>query len=87
VSGYERITGSPTSVPANGTGTATASCSSGKKVVGGGFTATGFDKDADIMDVTGNHPSSDTQWTASIALSSGSSNSATLTAYVICVGS
>jgi hypothetical protein len=85
VSGYERITGTPTSVAPNSSGTATASCTTGKKVIGGGFTATGFDHVNDLIDITGNNPSSDTQWTASIVTSSGSSNTTTLTAYAICV--
>jgi hypothetical protein len=86
VSGYARVTGTAVVIPANGTGSASASCGAGKNVVGGGFTATGFDRTSDLIDITGNYPTSDSQWTASIALSSGTSNSVTLTAYAICVG-
>ena len=54
-------------------------------VVGGGFTASGLDpSNGDFVPVSANYPSSDTQWTASVA-TWYSGNTVTLTAYAICV--
>jgi hypothetical protein len=85
VSGYVRVTGTPVVIPSGGTGTAIAACGAGTKVVGGGFTASGLDpSNGDFVPVSANYPSSDTQWTASVA-TWYSGNTVTLTAYAICV--
>jgi hypothetical protein len=81
---YERRTGSPVSINFNSTGTATATCSAGRRVVGGGYTAT--NSQLDVIIVTANYPTADDTWTVSARFSYDfSSASITLTAYAICM--
>jgi hypothetical protein len=69
----------------SGEGTATATCSAGNRVIGGGFTATGFDKFADIVDTKESYPPNQTSWRVTVDYSSGSGNIVSLVAYAICV--
>jgi len=72
VSGWERIVGASTA-----TNTASADCSTGKKVVGGGYVISGDDN----ADVLSNWPSDQDTWT----VTAKHKGSASLQAYAICV--
>jgi hypothetical protein len=85
IGGWERVESAAPPVPAGGHASATATCSAGRKVVGGGYLVTGTDPAADVVGVTENGPTSDTTWRVTVNLSPGSTNPWTLTAYVICV--
>jgi collagen triple helix repeat protein len=72
VAGYERVSGSLQA------SSSTATCNSGKKVVGGGFTSSLDPTDAVIQSAA----TSDTVWTASLRNTSGN---ALVIAYAICL--
>lgn len=77
VSGWERVSG-PMVTNTDGSKTSTAICSSGKKVVGGGYSQlTNY-----IFYVRNNYPSSENTWTVT---GDGSSSSLAFNAYAICV--
>jgi hypothetical protein len=80
------VSSSPTTFSATtGTGTATATCSVGNKVIGGGFSASGYDKFIDILDTRESYPPNQTSWRVTLDYSSGSGSDVTFTAYAICV--
>jgi hypothetical protein len=82
---YERRTGTPVNIPFNLTGTATVTCSAGKKVLGGGYTVTGHDTSLDIVYASANRATADDTWSVTAATSSGSGLTVQLTAYSICM--
>ena len=77
---YERIVGSSVSI--NATATATAACSAGKKVLGGGHMVSAGDWVV-LVSVVENRPSADNVWTVKIA-DWNQFGGGTLTAYAIC---
>ena len=83
-SGWERIVGTP-SADNESNRTVTASCTSGKRAVGGGYLASNVSNASEVV-ITASYPSSDTVWTASGGVdNNGGDASYTLTAYVICI--
>jgi Collagen triple helix repeat (20 copies) len=82
VSGYERVMGSTASIDTGGNtaSTVTASCPAGKKVVGGGVTAT----NALGVAIGASAPTSDTTWSVSASVGF-SGTPANITAYAVCI--
>jgi hypothetical protein len=82
MSGYEIVTGPGVTVDSDvtgGSGTDTAFCSAGKKVVGGGYT-TNPPKGSALV----SYPNSDHTWTVTLFVG-GLQGTTRLTAYAICV--
>jgi hypothetical protein len=86
--GYSKVDG--IRVPASGTNgtdpkTTTATCTGGRKVVGGGYlVTTSVAGDLDEITVYENRPTSETVWTASAQEDNPSTSSWALQAYAIC---
>lgn len=80
-SGYERIVGATGANDSNEPKTATATCSGGKKVVGGGWVTT-LNEDAAI---SANRATSDTVWSVTAYEGNNTSGNWYLQAYAICV--
>jgi hypothetical protein len=80
VSGYERVSGSPTALDGNSPKNATADCPSGKVVVGGGYSASGIDD----LAVTANGAATNSSWGV-VAFETGGNPTWSLQAFAICV--
>jgi hypothetical protein len=84
-------TGTPVTLssPPGGTDveTATASCSTGEKLIGGGYRLTGIDLTLDTPLPSENYPSSSTTWTTVMGLFTNTGQPGTLTVYVLCATS
>lgn len=77
ISGWERVSG-PMISNSDGSKTSVATCTQGKKVIGGGYSQiTNY-----IFYVRANYPNSETEWTVT---GDGSSSSLIFNAYAICV--
>jgi hypothetical protein len=88
-SSWERVTGATALNTGNAqTTTATASCTSGRRVMGGGIVSTvriGY-TGVGPYSLLQNYPASDTTWVAQVQCDTGGSCTAgTLTAYAICI--
>ena len=79
VSGYERVPTASANSSAN-TKTQTATCPVGKKVVGGGYSAS-----VNVMNVNSNNPTSDTVWSVTATENESGNPTWILTAYAVCV--
>jgi hypothetical protein len=77
VSGYNTGTGTPINV-SGGSGTAVVTCTSGQKIIGGGYELAGTVTDGVI---TQNRATNNTTWSVTLA---GGVGATTLTAYAYC---
>ena len=83
VSGWERVTG-PASADTEADRTVTAVCSSGKKIVGGGYVTTSVSNPSEIV-VTASYPSDDMTWTATGGVDSTTGDASySLQAFALC---
>jgi hypothetical protein len=86
ISSYERRTSAGTAVTYGGTSSATATCSTGFKVVGGGYTVTGLSGAGILVSVLESAAIADNQWRATLIFSLyGDPGSGTLTANAVCL--
>lgn len=77
--GYEIVAGSTVNVTSNNFNTASATCPSGKKAVGGGFGDTG----TNLVYAVASYPSADDTWTVKMFNNAGSTG--TVAPYAVCV--
>jgi isocitrate lyase len=83
VTGYLIVTGAA-SADDEAAKTATATCTGGTKVIGGGFLFTNV-SDPAVVAALASYPSSDTVWTVTTPdVTSGGDHSYSITAYAIC---
>jgi hypothetical protein len=83
---YERRSGTPVTVPSDGitTATATVSCTLGKKVLGGGFTLTGYLVYNHSVTTSANRATADDTWSVTVGDLYGGGG-LTVTAYAVCM--
>jgi hypothetical protein len=82
-SGYERVTGVASTDDENAK-SVTATCTGGKKIIGGGYLTSNVSSPADII-ITSSYPSSDTVWTATgSVITGGGDQSYSLQAFALC---
>ncbi len=83
LSGYEKVSSSPTTIDDNVFATATANCPSSKRVVGGGYLGSGSTSNNSFLVVVSSGPNSaNTAW--QVVARTNSSGTYTLTAYAFC---